>query len=232
MTILDIRTDFILDSDVWGVRHPSGVSIRPSCNDPWTLLTVSVLVNELDATWRHLSRSRARSRARRNASPGISIPFVVQCSNTIVNRWIQVKIFTGVWTFEVEASWQWITGEWKREKILRQSQYGFRWDSTLRLINDPMLSIKMRIDGIITTTMTLSLGKKTNIHADRTPSLSKKATSAIYHNASNHFFSLEFENSIEKCGRSPSCDKSFNLPISGTKFSGIFHSGLRFWDIF
>jgi hypothetical protein len=117
MTILDIRTNSILDNDVWGVRHPSGFSIRPSYNDSWAILAVSVLLNELDATWRHLSRSRARSRAIRNASPGIYIPFVVQCKDTTVDRWIQVKIFTCVWTFEIEASWEWTTGEWKSEKI-------------------------------------------------------------------------------------------------------------------
>jgi hypothetical protein len=93
MTILDIRTDSILDSDVWGVRHPSGFSIRPSCNDPRTILTVSVLFNELGATWRHLSRSRARFRAIRNARPGIYIPFVVQCEDKTVDRWIHVKVF-------------------------------------------------------------------------------------------------------------------------------------------
>jgi hypothetical protein len=35
-----------------------------------------------------------------------------------------VKVFTGAWTFEVEASWEWITGEWNSEEILRQSQEG------------------------------------------------------------------------------------------------------------
>jgi hypothetical protein len=35
-----------------------------------------------------------------------------------------VKVFIGAWTFEVEASWEWITGEWNSEEILRQSQEG------------------------------------------------------------------------------------------------------------
>jgi hypothetical protein len=46
MTILDIRTESILDSGVWRVRHSSGFSIRPCCNDPWTILTVSALLKE------------------------------------------------------------------------------------------------------------------------------------------------------------------------------------------
>jgi hypothetical protein len=93
MTILDLRTDFILDSDVWGVRHPSGFSIRPSCNDPWTILTVSVLLKELNATWRHLSWSRARYRATRNTNPGIYIPFVVQerRDSPTVPIWLQME---------------------------------------------------------------------------------------------------------------------------------------------
>jgi hypothetical protein len=33
-------------------------------------------------------------------------------------------IFTGVWTFEGEASWEWIMGEWNIEVILRQSKEG------------------------------------------------------------------------------------------------------------
>jgi hypothetical protein len=32
VTILEIKTNVILDSDVWGLRHPSGLSIHPSCN--------------------------------------------------------------------------------------------------------------------------------------------------------------------------------------------------------
>jgi hypothetical protein len=32
VTILEINTDAILDSDVWGLRHPSGLSIHPSPN--------------------------------------------------------------------------------------------------------------------------------------------------------------------------------------------------------
>jgi hypothetical protein len=32
VTILEIKTDAILDSDVWGLRHPSGLSIHPSRN--------------------------------------------------------------------------------------------------------------------------------------------------------------------------------------------------------
>jgi hypothetical protein len=31
VTILEIKTDAILDSNVWGLRHPSGLSIHPSC---------------------------------------------------------------------------------------------------------------------------------------------------------------------------------------------------------
>jgi hypothetical protein len=34
VTILEIKTDAILDSDVWGLRHPSGLSIHPSRNEP------------------------------------------------------------------------------------------------------------------------------------------------------------------------------------------------------
>jgi hypothetical protein len=30
VTILEIKTDAILDSDVWGLRHSSGLSIHPS----------------------------------------------------------------------------------------------------------------------------------------------------------------------------------------------------------
>jgi hypothetical protein len=34
VTILEIKIDAILDSDVWGLRHPSGLSIHPSRNEP------------------------------------------------------------------------------------------------------------------------------------------------------------------------------------------------------
>jgi ketopantoate reductase len=36
----------------------------------------------------------------------------------------KVKVFTGIWTFEAEASGEWITSESKNEEILRQSQDG------------------------------------------------------------------------------------------------------------
>jgi hypothetical protein len=32
VTILEIKTDAILDSNIWGLRHPSGRSIHPSRN--------------------------------------------------------------------------------------------------------------------------------------------------------------------------------------------------------
>jgi hypothetical protein len=32
MTILEIKTDAILDSDVLGLQHPSGLSVHPSPN--------------------------------------------------------------------------------------------------------------------------------------------------------------------------------------------------------
>jgi hypothetical protein len=47
VTILEIKTDTLLDSDVWGLRHPSGHSIHPSRNKPWSRLTVSAFLNEL-----------------------------------------------------------------------------------------------------------------------------------------------------------------------------------------
>jgi hypothetical protein len=111
VTILEIKIDAILASDIWGLRHPSSLSIHPSRNEPWTILTVSVFLNELDATWHHISRSLVRSRAIRNANPGIYVPFAVECKDITVDRWLQVKLFTGAWTFEVEASWELITGE-------------------------------------------------------------------------------------------------------------------------
>jgi hypothetical protein len=32
VTILEIKTDAILDRDVWGLRHPSGLLIHPPRN--------------------------------------------------------------------------------------------------------------------------------------------------------------------------------------------------------
>jgi hypothetical protein len=36
VTILEIKTDATGDSDVWGLRHPFGLSIRPAITMLWT----------------------------------------------------------------------------------------------------------------------------------------------------------------------------------------------------
>jgi hypothetical protein len=34
VTILEVKANAILDSDVWGLRHPSDLLIHPSRNEP------------------------------------------------------------------------------------------------------------------------------------------------------------------------------------------------------
>jgi hypothetical protein len=69
VTILEIKTGAILDSDVWGLRHPSGLSIHPSRNELWTILTDILVSKRFNGFFSQRCNPHKSSAKRPNAYP-------------------------------------------------------------------------------------------------------------------------------------------------------------------
>jgi hypothetical protein len=107
-----LQTHSMLDADLFGARAPIGIPIFPSGDLSWSLLIATIFLNELDETWFPDGVARLVSTGSR---PGDSRPylrFTFSCEDTTLERWVELKVFHGSWTLEVEASREWIIIEW------------------------------------------------------------------------------------------------------------------------
>jgi hypothetical protein len=74
---------------------------------------ITILLNELDETWPRGATARLTSTRLRNANPRTYLRFVFQCEDAELDHRLEVRVFLGDWTIEVNASRDWIVIEWE-----------------------------------------------------------------------------------------------------------------------
>jgi hypothetical protein len=80
----------MLDGDLWVTYARAGITIIPSGNLSWTLLMITILLNELDDTWFRGATARVLQSSSRRDDSGPYIRFLFECEDTTLERRLEL----------------------------------------------------------------------------------------------------------------------------------------------
>jgi hypothetical protein len=94
----------LLDADLWGTRAPTGLNISPSGDAEWSLRSISIVLNELDNTWRRSANPRMMSKRSSSNDFPTYLRLIFESHDTMLEKWIEIKVCLETWSVVVEAS--------------------------------------------------------------------------------------------------------------------------------
>jgi hypothetical protein len=112
-----LETKPMLDPDIWSTRAPAGIPIILNGNRIWTLQVIAAVLNELDDTWNHIASVRLLNKQSNSEDQLRYLRYIFGCEDTLVERWLEVKVCLGTWSVDVQASREWIITEWESISI-------------------------------------------------------------------------------------------------------------------
>jgi hypothetical protein len=121
MVLHAVQTIPLLEPDLWGPRAPTGILIAPPDGSQWNLLKIAILLNELDQTWHPGKSARLTTGSSRTTKDDRYLRFLFECDDTLLERWLEVKIFLPSWAMEVQAAREWVQIEWTAHEIVAES---------------------------------------------------------------------------------------------------------------
>jgi hypothetical protein len=120
-TLRTIETSSVLDAHIWGPPTPIAISISPSGKSDWTLLEIVILLNELDEAWHQGASVRLMFGHSLVTKTDRNLRFLFECDDTVLERWLEIKVFLPTWEAEVKAAREWVQIERRATETTKHS---------------------------------------------------------------------------------------------------------------